>query len=387
MKTTHINFWIQAALYSTAASLLVSCGPKSGFGDLTVELDQSQGLQSSKFDMNKHSLHKTVCDPWGGQTPGSPEKGILGTLFYQGAGAPRLSSAQDYVSQATKSNQTLFFTDLNVPTRMFHEGFSTQSSQVVKDDSGNKLIEFFGLKFETVLRLKPDQAEGSYELSVLADDGVVVKAKIGDRWETIINNDGDHPTKMGCALSEIHLTRDSAIPLEVTYYQGPRYHIANVLMWRKSMEIGNDVQCNQVGNEHFFDPNNNSVELQPYKDLLARGWEPISADNFFIPGKASYNPCVEGTNPVISGFRTGEIFSNEVRFTWTTDIPATTQILLTNTSTGEQTVTETDNVLRTSHNVNISGLEAGVTYKAQALSVSEDLGKSLSEKITFTTAL
>lgn len=393
MKTTLMN---SSSIYKTAAVvavyglaglLLVSCNPKNTLETISVEMDDASplALGKSSFDINQNPLNKVVCDPWGGEEPPALDKGIVASLFYSGVGVPRYYSANDYVNHATPSQKLLFFTDMNVPTRMFSEGFATQTSSVVKDDMGEKLIEFFGLKFNTVLKLRGDQEEGSYELAVLADDGVIVKAKIGGVWTEIISNDGDHPTRMGCASATLQMSHDSAIPLEISYYQGPRYHIANVLMWRKSATAGGDAYCGHTGNELFFNPNQGSVQLQHYKDLLARGWAPISADNFYLPGQKTYNPCVEGTNPVISQFRTTEVFSNNVYLAWNTDIPATSQVLITKISTGEQTLTTSDNLLRTAHSIRINGLEEGTAYKAQAISISGDMGKSLSEEIFFNT--
>lgn len=376
---------LQTTLLITAIAGLTACSPKDGFKDISAQVLGADTGKVSKYNVNKHLVNKVVCDPWGGENPPSVEHGIKASLFYRGVGVPRFYSAQEYVDLATPSTQSLFFSDLNVPTRMFSEGFSTQSSQVVKDDMGEKLIEYFGMKFTTTLKLKADQAEGDYELGVLADDGVVVKAMINGQMRPLIMNDGDHTTKMGCALSTLNFTRDTEIPIEVTYYQGPRYHIANVLMWRKAAEAGKDSSCGHEGNEHFFDPNNGSVAKQPYKDLLARGWEPISSENFFIPKDESYNPCVEGTAPVLTNFKVLEVFSEGVSVGWRTDLPATAQVLITNVATGETVVTQSDNILRTTHEVYISGLKSGVTYKAQAVSITADLGKGISNEVTFTT--
>jgi hypothetical protein len=372
-----------------AMSSLAACSKKNGFGTLEISAESidaaGQALKSSQYNVNLHPMNKTVCDPWGGGGTGGLQKGLKASLFYRGIGMPRYYSAQEYVDKTVASAQSLFMSDLNVPTRMFSEGFSTQTSGVVKDDAGNKLIEYFGLKFETVLKLRADQNEGSYELGTLADDGIIVKAKVDGVWKTIINNDGDHPTQMGCAASALNLNRDSAIPLEITYYQGPRYHIANVLMMREPANIGKDQECGKLGNTYYFDPNNQSVPLAPYQGLLARGWAPISADNFYLPGQESYNPCAPGTNPVISNFAVREVLSNDVLVNWTTDIDSTTQVLVTEVSTGVQTLTSADNLLRTSHNVQVSGLQPGTTYTLQAISISADMGKTMSSAITVTT--
>lgn len=374
-------------LLLSAAMTLSACNLKTGFGEIKADAQDESGLslKSSNYNVNLHPMNKTVCDPWGGGGANQLDKGIKASLFYRGAGMPRYYSAQEYVDKTVASTQQLFMADLNVPTRMFSEGFATQINSVVKDDAGNKLIEYFGLKFETVLKLKADQPEGNYELGTLADDGIVVKAKIDGVWKTLINNDGDHPTQMGCASSVINMTRDSAIPLEVTYYQGPRYHIANVLMWRQSDDAGKDSQCRKSGNEYFFNPNKQSVPLAAYQGLLARGWSPISADNFYLPGKEAYNPCVPGTAPVISGFRVNEVLSNDMILTWSTDIESTTQVLVTEVSTGVQTLTSADNLLRLDHRVVVSGLQPGTAYQVQAISISADMGKTMSEPLTVTT--
>lgn len=374
-------------LLLSAAMTLSACNLKSGFGDIQADAQDETGLslKSSSYNVNLHPMNKTVCDPWGGGGGTQLDKGIKASLFYRGAGMDRYYSAQEYIDKTVASSQQLFMSDLNVPTRMFSEGFSTQINSVVKDDAGNKLIEYFGLKFETVLKLRADQPEGNYELGSLADDGIVVKAKINGVWKTIINNDGDHPTQMGCSSSLVNMTYDSAIPLEVTYYQGPRYHIANVLMWRQSEDAGKDNECGKLGNEYYFNPNDQSLPLAPYHGLVSRGWAPISADNFYLPGQESYNPCVPGTAPVVSDFRVSEVLSNNLILNWTTDIESTTQVLITEVATGVQTLTTSDNLLRLDHRVVVSGLQPGTQYQVQAISISADMGKTMSAPLSVTT--
>lgn len=352
--------------------------------NVTAE-DSSQAVMMSKVDLNLHPMNKTVCDPFNNNTTQTMSQGVQGTLFYATSNMPRMYSALDYVNNAKKSDKTLFFADMDVPTRRFTEGFSTQTTGVLVDDTGAKLIEYFGIKFETTLQLGESDEEGDYELALLSDDGTRLKIQdpTNETWREIISNDGDHPTTMGCATEVIHMTRRTQIPIEVVYYQGPREHIANVLMWRKSSTAGKDALCGASGNNYFFDPDNGSAQLQPYKDLLARGWKPVGADNFWLNN--TYNPCADGTKPVISDFRVNEVALKDVYLSWTTDIPSSSQVRLINQDTGEEILTAADNVLRTSHDVHVSGLTPGATYSAQAVSISQDLGNSLSNEITFTT--
>lgn len=340
---------------------------------------------------NLYNANKIVCDPLnGGQvTQKFYTNGIKAELYYKSAGMPRWYTAGQYVASGTKSSQNIFLSDMNVPTRLFTEGFSTTQGQVLKDDQNNKLIEYFGLKMSTNIALSANDDEGDYELATLSDDGAVLKIKSGNVStpdEILIQNDGDHPTRMGCANQTVRLAKNTLLPIEMTYYQGPRYHIANVLMFRKSATAGQDPSCGATGNELFFDYNNFSQPQRAFTDLIARGWKVLMPENFRISvDGATYNPCVSGTAPGISGFQLGEIILSDVTFIWTTNIPATSQVILTEVVSGVVTVTDSDNLLRLDHEVLVKGLKPKTQYKAQALSLSSDLGRSTSSEILFTT--
>jgi hypothetical protein len=379
------NLTFLLTLLIAQALFLTACG-NSLFEQGSIQTEvTSQALGHAKVDLNLHPMNKTVCDPFNDNTTQVMEQGVQGTLFYKTPGSPLLSSALDYVTKATKSDKTLFFADINVPTRLFSEGFSTQTTGVLMDGSQNKLVENFGIKFETMLQLAEGDEEGDYELALLADDGARLKYKdpVDDTWKEVINNDGDHPTRMGCASNILSFNRRSQIPIEVVYYQGPRYHIANVLMWRKATVAGKDTSCGQTGNSLFFDPNHGSTPMKAYEDLLARAWKPISAQNFWLNG--TYNPCTQGTKPVITNFAVTEIGIKDVFLAWQTDVPSSSQVRLINNDTGEEILTTADNLLRTDHAVHVTGLRSETTYRAQAVSISQDLGNTLSQEIVFTT--
>jgi hypothetical protein len=328
----------------------------------------------------------------GGGGTTTPKQGIKAQLFYKTATMPIFSSVKDYVTKAKLSNQNLFFTDMFVPTRLFSTGFKTQTGSVLNDDAGNLLIENFGLQMDTVIRLGANDAEGTYEFTLLSDDGSTMTLNNNGNISTIISNDGDHPTRMGCSTTKIDMTKDTKLNAEVLYYQGPRYHIANVLMWRKlntSQNAGQDSACGMTGNYTFFDPDHNSAPTATYNALLNRGWKPVAAENFYLPDEvdqsSQFNPCTAGTAPTISDFRISELVSTDVWVSWTTDIPATDQLLIIRVSDGTTVLTQTDNVLRTTHTVHYSGLTSGTAYQVQAVDVSEDLGKAVSDPVSFTT--
>ncbi|MES2800942.1 MAG: PA14 domain-containing protein [Bdellovibrionota bacterium] len=354
-----------------------------------TQLGESTQSAMLKVDLNRYPLNKTVCDPLSASstTSTSYEKGLKAQLFYRDTGMPRYYKTTDYIEKTKASNQTIFLSDLNVPTRMFTEGFVTPSGNVLQSDSEERLIEYFALKATSHLSLTVDDEEGDYELAMLSDDGSTLKVS----GEMLINNDGDHPTRMGCATKITTLKKGDLLPIEMTYYQGPRYHISNVLIWRKASLAGLDLSCGKLGNHLYFNPDDQSKPQQGFKDLLARGWKIVKPDNFIISSTTTqvpnpdYNPCAQGTDPVISKFVIGEVVLQSVSFTWETDIAATSQLILTNQTTGGITVTTTDNVLRTKHSLQIDNLQIGTTYKVQAYSVSEDLGKAKSIEGEFTT--
>jgi hypothetical protein len=174
--------------------------------------------------------------------------------------------------------------------------------------------------------------------------------------------------------------------MKIDYYQGPRYHIALVPIWRKvNSSTPNDPLCGKNGNNYFFDPDHNSMPLAAYNQLASRGWYPLGVANFSVTQDTDYNPCTDGTVPVISDVE----FVNDMEIgpyyivKWTTDIPATDQVLYTDQATGVQSLTVSDNMLKTSHSVQIT-VSPGHTYSVQVVSVSEDLGKAISSSMLLT---
>ena len=382
MQTTNSRFTVVAM--GVLAMLYVTGCEKSSQAPEVGSLHQ--------YDINAYPLDKVVCDPFEGGGGTSAQQGIKAELYYSSSGQPRYYRAQDYIDHTTKAEQSLFFTEMFVPTRMFDVGFTTQTSGVLKDDVGQTLIEYFGLKMNTSIRLSANDAEGVYEFALLSDDGSVMKINNNGNWSEVINNDGDHPTRMGCSSQRITMTRDTKLDAEFLYYQGPRYHISNVLLWRKltdAQAAGQDSACGATGNEYWFDPNHGSKPTAQFSALLNRGWNVVSQGNFYLPKESTettqYNPCADGTAPVISNLQIAEVVSTDIWVVWNTDIPATSQLMITNVATGDSVMTTSDNVLRTNHNVHYSGLTGNTHYQVRAVNIANDLGRTISEPLDFTT--
>lgn len=370
-------------LCSIAASFaIVACSAPS-----SEKLSAEGEVRISKLDVNMYPVTKTVCDPMDGGDPDtSSNVGLKAELFWLSPYQPRPTHVGDVIAQGKKSDRSLFFSQLMTPTRKFDKGFNNDLGDAVLDDTGEKLIEFFALRFKTVLRLAPDQEEGLYELALLADDGAVVRVRNANgQYEKILDNDGTHRTRLGCGSPLIDFKRDTEILTEIDYHQGPRFHLALIPLMRKAVlnsdgSIQRDQACGVEGSTKWFD-DVTSEPKQPYIDLLARGWKPLTKDNYALPQDAIFNPCKDGETPLISNLLISERMSDGFIVTWNTNIPATSQVVATDLTTGEKILSTSDNVLRTSHRVTIQDLKPATGYGIQAVSISDSYGKGMTAAI------
>ena len=356
--------------------LLQGCFSSNGSSTLATANPEVGPLPT--FDANMYPLNKLVCDPFDPGSPG-PNDGMIATLHYRTSGQPAWTRVSDYIDFGQKSQKYLFFSKLNVPTRLFSLGFPTETGESIKNDLQETLNEYFALSVSSILKLAPTDGEGDYELALLSDDGAVFQIRQQDgSYRTVVDNDGNHPTRLGCG-ERITMNADSELVVRINYYQGPRYHISVIPLWRKvTADTQAEPRCGQRGNELFFDYNNNSQPQPAYLELLARGWNPISEANWNMPSYALFNPCTPGTIPTISNYVNVVNSEGTVVFNWNTSIPATAQILYKNLRTGEEILTVAASRLRVAHSVVIPDLVMGETYEFSAVSISADYGKAIS---------
>jgi hypothetical protein len=365
-----------------AVALFALQGCFSSNGSTTLTTTNPEEGPLSVFDANIYPLNKVVCDPFDPGAPG-PNDGMIATLYYRGTGQSRWYKTNDYIEQGQKSSKYLFFSKLDVPTRVFSMGFPSETGESIKNDGQEILNEYFALSVSSVLKLSEQDTAGEYELALLSDDGAVMQIRQPDgTYKTVVDNDGDHPTRLGCG-ERITMDHASELVVRLNYYQGPRFHISLIPLWRKvDASTPREVRCGQQGNSLYFDFNNNSKPQAAYNELLQRGWKPIAAENWHMPGFALFNPCTTGTAPIISNFENTVNVEGVVVFEWRTNIPATSQIVYKNLRTGEEQITTATNRLRVAHSVSISNLNPRDTYEFRAVSISADYGKTLSEPMT-----
>ena len=385
-------------LLTMSTLFLISCSPSfTGVSEIAASIagaiDAGGGVKKSSMDVNKYPITKTVCDPFGDDPDPRSNQGLTAQLWWLESGTARQSNVGAMIAKGKKSERSLFFSQLNVPTRMFDQGFANETGSTVKSDDGTTLIEYFALRFNSILKLAPQQKAAMYEFAVLSDDGAILTLRGSDGvYRANVDNDGDHPTRLGCGITPVSMAADTELPMSLDYYQGPRYHISMIVLMREydpnraGNVGGKDPACGVTGNETWFDPNNGSKPQKAYTDLLARGWVPLSKDNYGLPNTAMFNPCKDGEPPVITNFQILERFNDGFIVTWNTDIPATSQVITTDVA-GNQSITVSDNILRTSHQVRTTGQIANTQYKVQGVSISEDYGRSLSNELSALTDL
>lgn len=209
-------------------------------------------------------------------------------------------------SLITRPTNSIFFSQVNVVPILFDQGFSTGANEYLEDTSGNKLVEWFGLKYETYLSLADADQEGFYKLASVSDDGVVIEAFLDNQWVQILDNDGAHSPRFKCQNELLYLDKKSKIKLRIYYNQGPRIKIANVLMFK---HVGSNPPtpntivngCEMNGSHQIYtNPEiGPSVGTEQYATLINNGWKVIPPQNFLLTD-GEVNPCTVNNMNLVS---------------------------------------------------------------------------------------
>ncbi len=293
---------------------LIGCSEELQFGTRPNQIENPPSVTPPHIDEvpDAEPDGPTICDP-NELPPASNQHGVKGkmALLPEGANLSFVNLASFWSPDPMNANELLpavsvpavfYFSEINVPERAFSEGFSYHDGGALRDPrdlTGETiLIEWFSLKLEGHLKLRNATA-GNYYLSVIADDGAKLEIWSNGNWVEIINNDGTHPQKMGCSMPGTYLTlnTNSDVRYRITYFQGPRYHISLMLLW-KHLAPGEEVLaadplCGQGGNDFFHNSRVvPSVPTANWDALVSRGWNTVPAENFHLP-TGSVNPCAE----------------------------------------------------------------------------------------------
>ena len=254
-----------------------------------------------------NNITQTVCDPFENQMAVGPNSGLSGKLAYIPNGATSdYYGVEDFISKATPINANLYLNELNVATRSFTQGFPTQNGTLLEDPSGNTLTTFFSISVDANLQLAAWDQPGLKQFAIIADDGAILSVDQGSGLQPLVNDDYDHPSRLSVASTTVFMDHTTTLPIHVDYYQGPKYNIALMLLWRNIADEYGTGEANspilnplsldeplngQVGNSMFFNQAvNPPAPTAVWDELLSHGWSVVPAINYLLPGNVT-NPC------------------------------------------------------------------------------------------------
>lgn len=299
-------------------------------GDVPVQdlppLDDPGGEIAETYAIKDLGSSRFICEPFGNMNAGVVKGGLKAELAYVDykknltPEAKNAFGSMDYFSGKEifiKSPTPIYLSQINVPTRHFDQGFRLSDGSYLAAADGIKLVEWFALNMNGVLKLSPTDEAGFYEIAIISDDGSRLFVGDGDSKRELINNDGAHSARMKCAATTINFTKETRLPLTYYYNQGPRTEIANVMVWRKSSRTDGKAEahalCGASSQTQFWNPKD-SAEGPYWAHLKEDGWQIIDAVNFELPETQS-NPCAtQNTNlitkKVFSEFEIGRTTLN-----------------------------------------------------------------------------
>jgi hypothetical protein len=334
--------------------------------------------------------NNVVCDPFNDSNPALVGHGIASTLYYLSDDQPRYTDVMDYINNGHQPEVTLYLNDINVPTRYFSNGFFTQGGELLLDQDGNALYEYFALQMEGGITLGPNDTEGDYQFSILSDDGSILNINDqGTGYYPLINNDGTHPTQMGCTTQSVHMTASTVVPFIYDYYQGPRYQIASVLLWRHMPTDPTQVvdpYCGQEGNSLFYDwTQTPSAPQQAYLDLQSRGWQPLVQENYLLPAAmGNNNPCAPQVPVQLTNFQISNVTETSVVVTWNTNENTDSTVFIAPYPSTTYT-SSYDSTMTTNHSETITGLTNFTVYSVYVTSADGSGNSSSTTPTTFRT--
>ncbi|MBY0470270.1 hypothetical protein K2X30_03815 [bacterium] len=242
-----------------------------------------------------------VCNPFGGGSSAGRNHGLKAKLSYAPSNAtvhPQVLG--DFLTMGTPVNVDLFFNDVFVPTRPFDSGFLTQAGNVLTTPNGDTLYEWFRIDFESNVVLGSSDPVGKYQFALMSDDGSLLKIKEFGQYNILVNNDRTTSSSLKCASRSVEMNASTMVPIQLGYFQGPRYHIALAVLWRQvpaNLSPADealfmvDQACDTYGNGQFFDSTQNPpAPSSVWNGMMSRGWKVLKSENYLLPG-TTVNPC------------------------------------------------------------------------------------------------
>lgn len=235
---------------------------------------------------------RTICNPMGNEeeSTNNMNKGLVGEIRLlksnNDSGRNLLSTYLDENKSYKVDGVKLFASQVNVPSRYFSEGFETKENIAI-EIGGRKLDEWFNVNYESILKINDSTLQGEYEFAIVSDDGarLYFDDLNDDLLEKLyLRKDSTQAPAMLCASDFsnariIDLRAGMAHRLKINYFQGPRYHIALQLFWRKKdLSISKSPLCGR------------GIGDAQQDQLHSEGWEIVPPSVFNLPGTV-INTC------------------------------------------------------------------------------------------------
>jgi hypothetical protein len=177
-----------------------------------------------------------ICDPLSTTADCSEAgSGLLGNIYSY----PNGIGVNNYIEKGSKVNALIQMSHLNIPLRNWELGFPGPNG-LLKDDSGQVLLEYFALDLNGYFSLPESMSEGDYQFAIASDDGAILDID----GTAVVDNDGTHAVKWKCG-AQLSLVHNQKHSIRVRYYQGPRKSVALQVFMRPAVDSNRS--CDAAG--------------------------------------------------------------------------------------------------------------------------------------------
>ncbi|MBY0414587.1 MAG: hypothetical protein K2Q18_10490 [Bdellovibrionales bacterium] len=202
-------------------------GPSS---EVSTVIDSPSTTSPTSLCEDGKNSADLICNPLGGGAnptqPVGSKNGLIANLF---EGSSEWNSLDKYFIDGYKHPENIFFSNFNISTRNFDQGFDLSNGDFLKNKNGLKLTEWFGIEAKGYIVLPESEEDGYFHIMTLSDDGIEVSVD----GKSILENKYIHSPTFNCATSMIRLKKGEEHDFRLRYFQGPRTQIALVTLIKR----------------------------------------------------------------------------------------------------------------------------------------------------------
>lgn len=261
LRKNIFNIFLKFIFLFFSILVINSCGKVNYF-----RLEKSEVASEEK----KKDGRGGICNPFGGQ--GEPK--IRATLY---EGDKSVLKFADFLRINKVIADNIYFSELNLPTTLWEEGFKKKDGSLLLDSKGNPLVEWFGLKMESSIVLADDQEEGYYQFNSYADDGFILELLVDGKYLTALEYDVITPPHYHCQIDSFsqktrvfRMTKSTKLKMRSYYFQGPRMQLAFQLFMKKIAPL-DEYRNNMV-----------DLTMTPEDCLLNSDSEILREENYYL---------------------------------------------------------------------------------------------------------